>query len=644
MMTVAKIVARTAAVVLRLRTLAVALLLLGSAVTVSLATAGPAFAASGEADLCTGFSACASAGYSSFGYSSVYTNSYWGQDAGHNCTNYVAYRFNSAGVGKPSWLGQGNAVSWGTWAPAGIVNDTPSVGAIAWWGPGSAYAVYGGHVSIVQQVNADGSFIDSDDNYGGDFHWRKYTPGGSDWPTAFIHYDDAALGGSTGPVSIVAGNNNGQLSVQLVNFPLGTSYYFCHAGDPSAYPTGGSVTGHGSFTVSSPNQSWSSGICSGSGNTWVGIQATNGSSYYSNQVTLGSAPPGIVVSNNGGQMAVQLVNFPLGTSYYFCHAGDPSAYPTGGSIASHGSFTVSSPNQSWSSGLCSGSGNFWIGIQATDSNSYYSNEVTLSAVPPSISIGNNDGQMTVQLANFPLGTSYFFCHNGAASAYPTGGAIANHGSFTVSSPDQSWSSGLCSGTGNFWIGIQATDGNSYYSNQAVLGPPPVIATTGLPGGVLAKPYSATVKASAGTDSYRWSITSGTLPKGLSLAAASGLITGTPKASGSFTVVIKVTDADHSTASRKLTLGIAALAVRTTALPAGTMRKGYKATLAAYGGKAPLRWSISSGHLPPGLKLSKSGVISGTPTKAGKFTLTVKVTDAASPKHSATRTVTLTIKK
>jgi len=553
MMTVAKIVARTAAVVLRLRTLAVALLLLGSAVTVSLATAGPAFAASGEADLCTGFSACASAGYSSFGYSSVYTNSYWGQDAGHNCTNYVAYRFNSAGVGKPSWLGQGNAVSWGTWAPAGIVNDTPSVGAIAWWGPGSAYAVYGGHVSIVQQVNADGSFIDSDDNYGGDFHWRKYTPGGSDWPTAFIHYDDAALGGSTGPVSIVAGNNNGQMSVQLVNFPLGTSYYFCHA-------------------------------------------------------------------------------------------GDPSAYPTGGSIASHGSFTVSSPNQSWSSGLCSGSGNFWIGIQATDSNSYYSNEVTLSAVPPSISIGNNDGQMTVQLANFPLGTSYFFCHNGAASAYPTGGAIANHGSFTVSSPDQSWSSGLCSGTGNFWIGIQATDGNSYYSNQAVLGPPPVIATTGLPGGVLAKPYSATVKASAGTDSYRWSITSGTLPKGLSLAAASGLITGTPKASGSFTVVIKVTDADHSTASRKLTLGIAALAVRTTALPAGTMRKGYKATLAAYGGKAPLRWSISSGHLPPGLKLSKSGVISGTPTKAGKFTLTVKVTDAASPKHSATRTVTLTIKK
>jgi hypothetical protein len=31
----------------------------------------------------------------------------------------------------------------------------------------------------VQQVNADASFIDSDDNYAGDFHWRKYTPAAS---------------------------------------------------------------------------------------------------------------------------------------------------------------------------------------------------------------------------------------------------------------------------------------------------------------------------------------------------------------------------------------------------------------------------------------------------------------------------------
>jgi len=418
-MAAVKVLSGITAVARRLRALAAALLLLSSVAVTVAVTAGPALAATGESDLCTGFSGCASAGYSNFGYSSVYGNSHWGQDAGHNCTNYVAYRFTAAGIARPSWLGLGNAVDWGLWAPSGIVNDTPSVGAIAWWGPSSAYAVYGGHVSIVQQVNADGSFIDSDDNYGGDFHWRKYTPGGSQWPTAFIHYDDAALGGSTGPVSIVAGNNNGQMTVQLVNFPLGTSYYFCH--------------------------------------------------------------------------------------------------------------------------------------------------------------------------------------NDAASGYPTGGAIASHGSFTVSSPSQSWTSGLCSGTGNFWIGIQATDGNSYYGNQAVLGSPPAITTTGVPGGVLAKPYSAAIKADAGTASYRWSVASGALPEGLSLGPATGAITGTPKTAGAFTVVIRVTDADHDSATRKFSFTVAALAVRTTGLPAGTLREGYRATLVAWGGKAPLTWSISCAPRLPGVR-------------------------------------------
>ena len=31
--------------------------------------------------------------------------------------------------------------------------------------------------------------------------------------------------------------SNGQMSLQLTNFPTGTNYYFCHQGDPSQYPT-----------------------------------------------------------------------------------------------------------------------------------------------------------------------------------------------------------------------------------------------------------------------------------------------------------------------------------------------------------------------------------------------------------------------
>lgn len=91
-------------------------------------------------------------------------------------------------------------------------------------------------------------------------------------------------GSSAGPASATASNSNGQMLVRLANFPLGTTYYFCHSG--SGYPTGGAVTSHGSVNITSPNQTFGA-LCSGSGNFWIGFQATDGHDYYSNQVTLG---------------------------------------------------------------------------------------------------------------------------------------------------------------------------------------------------------------------------------------------------------------------------------------------------------------------------------------------------------------------
>jgi hypothetical protein len=283
--------------------------------------------------------------------------------------------------------------------------------------------------------------------------------------------------GSTpgGPSSVSVSNNNGQMAVQLSNFPLGTVYYFCHAGSAAEYPTGGAITNRGQFNLATPNQFFTSGLCSGQGNSWIGLQAPDGHDYYSNQTDLetGGTTPGAAVSasNNNGQMAVQLSNFPSGTTYFFCHSGNPSDYPTGGVVTNHGQFDVTSPNQSFASGLCSGRGNAWIGLQATDGHDYYSNQVGLEAPATpgaSVSASNNNGQMAVQLTGFPQGTTYFFCHSGNPSDYPTGGVITNHGQFNVTSPNQSFASGLCSGRGNAWIGLQATDGHDYYSNQVDL--------------------------------------------------------------------------------------------------------------------------------------------------------------------------------
>src|SRR5580704_19011373 len=61
-------------------------------------------------------------------------------------------------------------------------------------------------------------------------------------------------------------------------------------------------------------------------------------------------------------------------------------------------------------------------------------------------------------------------------------------------------------------------------------PPPgklSIASTSLSSGQVSTAYSATLAAAGGTPPYRWSVSSGALPAGLTLAAATGVISGTP---------------------------------------------------------------------------------------------------------------------
>ncbi len=87
-----------------------------------------------------------------------------------------------------------------------------------------------------------------------------------------------------------------------------------------------------------------------------------------------------------------------------------------------------------------------------------------------------------------------------------------------------------------------------------------IATTTLPSGQVGTAYSATLAASGGTTPYSWSLTSGTLPAGLTLNAATGAITGTPTATANgISLTFKVTDSSspRKTKSATLTLTIVA---------------------------------------------------------------------------------------
>jgi uncharacterized repeat protein (TIGR01451 family) len=76
------------------------------------------------------------------------------------------------------------------------------------------------------------------------------------------------------------------------------------------------------------------------------------------------------------------------------------------------------------------------------------------------------------------------------------------------------------------------------------------------------------------------------------------------------------------------------------LPNGAPGVPYNQAITASGGTPPYAFSVTAGSLPSGLSLSGSGVLSGTPTSAGSFSFTVRVTDAA--ECSRNRTYTLTV--
>ncbi len=170
-----------------------------------------------------------------------------------------------------------------------------------------------------------------------------------------------------------------------------------------------------------------------------------------------------------------------------------------------------------------------------------------------------------------------------------------------------------------------------------------IVITSPPAGTVNVPYSGPIGITGGTGPYTCTITSGTLPAGLSLSGCT--IVGTPTAPGSTPVTVKVTDSGNppATATGPITIVInpAPLALTLTSLPNGTINVPYSATIGVSGGTAPYSCTITSGTLQAGLTLTGC-TVSGTPTVASTVHLTVKATDSSNPQETVTGPVSLTI--
>jgi len=154
---------------------------------------------------------------------------------------------------------------------------------------------------------------------------------------------------------------------------------------------------------------------------------------------------------------------------------------------------------------------------------------------------------------------------------------------------------------------------------------PAVATGGV-----GLPFQISASSAGQVGSTIWSIASGSLPSGVTIDSATGIISGTPASFGSFTATVQAQDSWNTSrvasASTTITIAPLAIAVTTTSLPAATVRHAYQSTLQATGGTGLTTWTLASGSLPAGLTLD-NGVISGTPTAVGTFTFAVQASDA-----------------
>jgi hypothetical protein len=174
--------------------------------------------------------------------------------------------------------------------------------------------------------------------------------------------------------------------------------------------------------------------------------------------------------------------------------------------------------------------------------------------------------------------------------------------------------GVASATGNCNAGAVQND------TVGVTNPGTQSSTTG-------DPVSVQIAGTDSSPTATLSYSATGLPPGLSIGASNGQITGTPTTAGTYSVTVSITDdADYAASTAfnwdiSNTVGVTNPGTQssTTGNPvsvqiAGTDSGGLTLTYGASG-------------LPPGLSISSSGLITGTPTTGGSFSMTVSARDS-----------------
>ena len=322
-----------------------------------------------------------------------------------------------------------------------------------------------------------------------------------------------------------------------------------------------------------------------------GITATGGTAAYSYAVTAGSVPAGLSLAPDGTL------------------SGTPT---TAGAY----SFTVTATDSSTGAGPYSGVRSY--------SGTVGAGAPVAGAVSATVAYGSSANPITLNLSG-GAATSV-----AVASAASHGTAISSGTSITYT-PTAGYV-----GPDSFTYTASNGIGTSAPATVSITVGVPTVSLTpaSLPNATAETPYAVTITAAGGTAPYAYSVSAGSLPAGLSLNTATGVLSGTTNVAGSFSFSLRASDSSTGvgapfSATNSYTLAIAAPVITLTpgTLPAAAAATAYSQQLTAAGGVGPYAYTVTSGSLPAGLTLSSSGLLSGTPTAAGSFTLTVQAQDA-----------------
>jgi hypothetical protein len=272
-------------------------------------------------------------------------------------------------------------------------------------------------------------------------------------------------------------------------------------------------------------------------------------------------------------------------------------------------------------------GKYAFEITIQDANlcttAYYDTVVICGSITlaPSSPLANGTAGSAYSATITASGSSAPYTFAVTSGALPAGLTLASGGGLT----------GTPTVTGGFSFTVTATDANGCTGSLAysltIDCPVITLSPPSLPNGTTGSAYSQTISASGGIGSYAFSLSSGALPAGVTLASG-GALSGTPTVSGVFNFKVRATDDNgcNDSLAYSLTVNCPTITLSPPTLAGAWAGVAYSQTISASGGVGPYTFT-TAGPLPAGLTLGAGGALSGTPTLSGTYPFYVLATDA-----------------